>query len=310
MHCICTHTHTHTHTHAPLVGSEPQVGCRLGVAGSFSTLDGDALAAMIGDATNHSSSPQQRVASDHVATSCYGREISRFSIGLGTGTLAVAQGVGDGRATGDATPDCVRAEAGAPAASGGTKSEAGSMSDSRSRDKPVFAADAACFCVTELLNQTDQPLLYERAVFFGGAMHNAPPLRLAAGRRTYWTSGQGSGGMDIMRGNLSAVIFTVGHPKLQTEPPVSVGGGKAELLLVTHLSRLQMNPQCIGVRIGAVGSFTAMDEKKLRSLVVESTASLTTTWQRVTDRASGLEALASVRPASTCSPATHSAIQI
>ena len=152
--------------------------------------------------------------------------------------------------------------------------------------------DAACFCITELLNQTAYPLLYERAVFFGGAMHNAPPLKVEAGRRTYWTSGQGSSGMDIVRGNLSAVIFTVGQPQPQTADS-SNGSHKAELLLITHLSRLQMNPQCIGVRIGLVGSFTAMEEKKLRTIVVESTASLTTTWQRIADRASGLEALAS-----------------
>lgn len=145
--------------------------------------------------------------------------------------------------------------------------------------------------MTELLNQTDYPLSYERAVFFGGAMHRAPPFSLEAGHRTYWTSGQGSSGMDIMRGNLSAVIFTVGRP--QQESTGSNKGEKAELLLITHLSRLQINPQCIGVRIGAVGTLTGMDEKKLHTLVVDSTASLTTTWQRVEDRASGLEALAS-----------------
>ena len=152
--------------------------------------------------------------------------------------------------------------------------------------------DAACFCVTELLNQTAHPLLYERAVFFGGAMHNAPPLRLEAGRRTYWTSGQGASGMDIMRGNLSAVIFTVGQLHQLQASDSNDACDKAELLLITHLSRLQMNPQCIGVRIGPGGSFTAMDDKKLRALV-ESTAPLTTTWQRVTDRTAGLEALAS-----------------
>ncbi len=76
--------------HVPLVGSEPQVGCRVGVAGSFSSMDTDALIAIIGDTTNHSSSPQQRVVAGHVVTSCYGREISRFSIGLETATPTAA----------------------------------------------------------------------------------------------------------------------------------------------------------------------------------------------------------------------------
>jgi hypothetical protein len=155
--------------------------------------------------------------------------------------------------------------------------------------------------VTELLNQTAHALLYERAIFFGGAMHNAPPLSLGPGRRTYWTSGQGSSGMDLMRGNLSAVIFTLGINDSTGSTAASGGAsgsggggdGGAELLLITHLSRLQVNAQCVGVRIGPVGAFTAMDEKQLRALVVDSTASLTTSWQRVTDRATGLEALAS-----------------
>ena len=172
--------------HAPLVGKEPQVGCRIGVAGTFSKMDGDALATMIGDATNHSSSPQQRVVSGHVATACYGREISRFSIGLEAATPTVASDAGDG----GARTQFGIAEAGAPAASGDTKSAAGVTSEIRTRDKPVFAviphfnlliidpcdthpihtstshllaaqADAACFCVTELLNQTVHPLVYQ-----------------------------------------------------------------------------------------------------------------------------------------------------
>lgn len=123
--------------------------------------------------------------------------------------------------------------------------------------------------MAEMLNQTQHPLLYERAVFFGGAMHSAPDLRVEPGQRVYWTSGQGVG-MDLMRGNLSAVIFTVGPDK-------------AELLLVTHLSRLQVNPQCVGVRIGAVGTFTAMGEVELRAIVEAPPGTLTTSYQKVSD---------------------------
>ena len=45
--------------HLPTVG-EPQVGCRIGSAGSFSSMDAEAQCAMIDDVNHHSTRPQQR----------------------------------------------------------------------------------------------------------------------------------------------------------------------------------------------------------------------------------------------------------
>ena len=62
-----------------------------GVAGSFTTMDDAAMLAMIGDVNHHSSSPQQRALLGHTASSLYGRDLSRFTVGVDS--AAAASGV-------------------------------------------------------------------------------------------------------------------------------------------------------------------------------------------------------------------------
>ena len=243
--------------HLPTVG-EPQVGCRIGSAGSFSSMDAEAQRAMIDDVNHHSTRPQQRSLLGYAVSSSFGRNPAKFTIGL------------DEKTAGDEPPFIHQAE-------GSSESGPGPAAARASSRKPPYEPEAPCFAVAELLNQTAEDLQYERAVFFGGAMQNAPDLVIEAGSRVYWTSGQGVG-MDVMRGNLGAVVFTV--------------GAVAEVMLVTHLSRLQVNPQCVGVRIGPVGAFTLKEDAELRS-IVDAHATLTTTTQRAVDGNLKLEALAS-----------------
>jgi hypothetical protein len=125
--------------HVPLMGGEPQVGCRVGVAGSFSSMEDVAMLAMIGDVNYHSSSPQQRTVLGHVVSSCYGRDLSRFSIGSEPASAGAAAASVPNAGGATAPADAATA----PAASAGEEAMGKGSHAELSRPKPAFVVTVA-----------------------------------------------------------------------------------------------------------------------------------------------------------------------
>jgi hypothetical protein len=104
----------------------------------------------------------------------------------------------------------------------------------------------------------------------------APDLLIPVGAISYWSCGPGGALTDRVRGTIGAVVYRIGEDV-------------AELLLCLHLTRLG-GAQCVGVRLGPAGAFSALDQPDFRPLV-ENAAILTSTTQRCAH--GELEALAS-----------------